>query len=344
MLISIICPVYNSSRHITDAVLSVVNQTNGNWELILVDDGSTDGTGEEVSRHFPDVVYIYQRNSGVSSARNKGMAVANGKFVAFLDSDDVWYQGRLEILNELIEKLPDSVGLVFNDMDMLIGDSGNGQSFSDDYFGTTRKAVLRDMKNSISFSYMHDLVQVRYGSIFYSLLRGNVIQPSCTLLRREIFFQIGGFREDFRVANDSEYFLRIAKSFDIAYLPSILTTIDPPDNLISLSKPANSIEKIKNTIDVIKGHFDSEADISKKKPVARRLAQLYALLSYHYLSDFQRRDAIFYCIESLKWNWHRMGSHGLLWAALSPNFFIFSLGCFKRFARKIWSGSKTCLK
>lgn len=115
MLISIICPVYNSSRHITDAVLSVVNQTNGNWELILVDDGSTDDSGvicDEFASKDSRIKVIHKENQGQMKARIDGIKNSSGEYVAFLDSDDVLNK---EMVEDLLSKIHDS-----NNIDLLV--------------------------------------------------------------------------------------------------------------------------------------------------------------------------------------------------------------------------------
>ncbi len=94
--ISVIIPTYNRKPLVIRALTSVFNQTLLPEEVIVVDDGSTDGTQQEVSRHFPQVIYLYQTNKGVSAARNRGIVTARGEWIAFLDSDDEWLPQKLE--------------------------------------------------------------------------------------------------------------------------------------------------------------------------------------------------------------------------------------------------------
>src|SRR5690349_11714286 len=97
-LVSIIMPAYNADKFIAPSLQSVIDQTYANWELIVVDDGSTDGTAETVqtfSRGEARIKYFYQNNRGQGVAKNTGIRVAGGDFVAFLDADDLWCQGKL---------------------------------------------------------------------------------------------------------------------------------------------------------------------------------------------------------------------------------------------------------
>jgi len=96
-LISVIIPTYNRAHLIKRSVESVLNQTYKNIELIIVDDGSTDNTKEVIdSINDKRIVYVKQENQGASAARNKGIDLANGKYIAFQDSDDVWHLDKLE--------------------------------------------------------------------------------------------------------------------------------------------------------------------------------------------------------------------------------------------------------
>ena len=107
MLFSVIMPAYNRAAFIGAALHSVVAQTLGDWECIVVDDGSTDGTCavvREMAAKEPRIRLIEQANAGPGAARNKGAAAATGKYLAFLDSDDLWMPWALETYREALEK------------------------------------------------------------------------------------------------------------------------------------------------------------------------------------------------------------------------------------------------
>ena len=98
ILVSIVMPCYNYAPYLAQAIASVEQQTLTNWQLIVVNDGSTDNTMEvlEVYQNQPNIIVIDKPNGGVSSARNRGMAQATGKYIAFLDADDIWQPHKLE--------------------------------------------------------------------------------------------------------------------------------------------------------------------------------------------------------------------------------------------------------
>lgn len=117
--ISVIMPCYNSERHIGQSIISVINQTYSNWELLVVDDGSKDGsahTAESLAR-FDSRIRVIRlgRNRGVAAARNKGLEIANGDYICFLDSDDLWEPGKLQAQLEFMQ----SNGCTVSHMDYL---------------------------------------------------------------------------------------------------------------------------------------------------------------------------------------------------------------------------------
>ena len=96
MNISVIIPTFNRKKNLDRTINSVLNQTFQPFEIIVVDDGSTDGTKEWVPYYYPNIKYIYQSNAGVRAARNKGINIAKGDWLAFLDSDDEWFPKSLK--------------------------------------------------------------------------------------------------------------------------------------------------------------------------------------------------------------------------------------------------------
>ena len=105
-LVSIIMPSYNTAKFISKTIESVLEQTYKNWELLIVDDCSTDNTDEIVSKYDDDrIIYLKnKKNSGAAVSRNKALKNAKGKWIAFLDSDDLWYPTKLEEQIKYIEK------------------------------------------------------------------------------------------------------------------------------------------------------------------------------------------------------------------------------------------------
>ncbi|MGB3638416.1 MAG: glycosyltransferase family 2 protein [Rivularia sp. (in: cyanobacteria)] len=110
--VTVVIPTYNRAHLVKDAVESVLNQTYQNFELIVIDDGSTDNTREVLAFYKDKLTYIYQENQGRSAARNHGIKLAQGEYIAFLDSDDVWFPDKLERQVPVLESAPPNVVLV----------------------------------------------------------------------------------------------------------------------------------------------------------------------------------------------------------------------------------------
>jgi len=291
ILISVVIPTYNRKERLIRCLDSVAENDLQDCEVIVVDDGSTDGTGNVISEKYQWVYLVCQQNSGVSRARNHGMEIASGLFVAFLDSDDLWYPERLAIMKKVLAVLPQQVDIIFNDMDSLVGIHGDSVSYSDKYFGIPRQPLVDAMQNSFAVYTGKCDIDVKFGNVYKELISGNILQPSNVLLRHQAFVEDGGFREDFRVANDSEYFLRLSMRREIAYVPIILTTLEPPIMLDSLSNRENSIEKITNMLFAIQTHHDYCKTQQIRSILLDRKSELQALLAYHYLSDLNNKNA-----------------------------------------------------
>lgn len=110
--VSVIIPTYNRGHFIKDAVESVFHQTYSDFELIIIDDGSTDNTKEVLAEYGDKLQYVYQKNQGRSAARNLGISLAKGEYIAFLDSDDVWFADKLERQVPVLESAPANTVLV----------------------------------------------------------------------------------------------------------------------------------------------------------------------------------------------------------------------------------------
>jgi glycosyltransferase involved in cell wall biosynthesis len=188
-LVSIILPTYNRAHFLPEAVGSVLAQTYRNWELIVVDDGSTDHT-REVAEGYGDerIRYLYQANKGCSAARNLGIKNSRGEFIAFLDSDDMWLPERLEVGMRAFEEHP-SAGMVCSGC-YRVGNDG---------------AVVCESKADLPVIPFEEL-QVRYA------IPGGT--PSVTV-RMAALEEVGLFDESLARNEDWDLWLRLARRFEI---------------------------------------------------------------------------------------------------------------------------------
>jgi len=186
--VSVIIPVYNSERYLRTAVESVLKQTYDFFELIVVDDGSVDGSSN-VIKSFEAIRYRFQPHSGISSARNAGIAMARGGIVAFLDADDIWLPDKLESQVSFLKSHPD--------VDCVICKYKGFFQSGEDIPGWVNQA---------------------------SFLEENVgYLPSCMILRKQAFDRVGLFDTSLRTGEDLEWFSRARRAgIEIEKLARIL--------------------------------------------------------------------------------------------------------------------------
>jgi len=203
MMVSVIIPTFNRVTFIRDTVDSVLSQTVHDMEVIVIDDGSTDGTGELIRTHYakePRVRYIWQENAERSVARNHGIRVATGEFIAFIDSDDLWHPTKLERQMECFMANPQLV-MVHTDWCQLYED------------GIIVPIGMKDPSCA-------------QGNMFGAMVYHNLIGTATPLVRRWVFDQIGGFNEDRRLLcfEDWEMWTRIAVLGPVGYITEVLAT------------------------------------------------------------------------------------------------------------------------
>jgi len=189
-LVSIIMPTYNRRDFLLEAIDSVQRQTYEPLEIIVADDGSTDGTAEVVRRLFPTVTLIQQPRRGVSAARNIGIERARGSFIAFLDSDDLWLPGKLEA-----------------EMDSFLKDPEIQVCYTDEIW-IRRGVRVNPMKKHRKYG----------GWIYPRCLPLCIISPSSVILKREVFDEVGLFDETLPACEDYDLWLRVSARFPVHFI------------------------------------------------------------------------------------------------------------------------------
>ncbi len=198
-LVSVIIPVYNRFEMAKEAVASVLGQSLRDLELIIVDDGSIDMTSL-LPTYFNDdlrVKYIKIEHSGMPGfVRNEGVDIAQGKYIAFLDSDDLWVSSKLEKQVKYFEKNP-SCKIVH-----------------------TGETWIRNGKTVSQSGFNHK----RFGNMFPDALGKCIIGPSTVMLERSLYTKLGGFDENFEIAEDYELWLRLCNDHEVGYIDEPLVT------------------------------------------------------------------------------------------------------------------------
>lgn len=198
--VSIILPTYNRRRCIGRAVKSVLNQTYSDFELIIVDDGSTDGTESLISDlQEPRIRYVYnEKNVGTAEARNVGIRIANGEYIAFQDSDTVWVEDKLEKQVTYMDSLDEKVGMVY----------------------APYKRIYQDY--AIVYPSLDVPISEKSGNILCSLMEHPLVDTPTMLIRKKVLEEIGGFDARMKALVDYELSIRIAQKYDVNIVDEVL--------------------------------------------------------------------------------------------------------------------------
>ena len=193
--VSVIIPTFNRASVLSRALDSVLgkNSKGLDIELIVIDDGSTDMTKEIVTEQYPNVLYNYQKNQGVSAARNRGLQLATKEWIALLDSDDEWLPGKLAKQFELL-----------NQTNLEICH--------------TEEIWIR---NGVRVNQMNKHAKAG-GWIFNNCLPLCAMSPSSILMHKSVFDSVGGFNEKLPACEDYDLWLRIASQYEVAFVETPL--------------------------------------------------------------------------------------------------------------------------
>lgn len=224
MKVSVIIPTYNRSRLLLEAIDSVLNQTYRDFEVIVVDDGSTDDTEQKISRYGTDVIYVKQRNAGVNAARNNAISLTQSEYIALLDNDDLWLDFKLELQVKLLEQHQD-VGFVFSDF-LIRKESGQeirsglrtwhppDQRWEDIFEAKERHSVRDFSLSSRENSDFH----IYRGDIYYPSLFAPYVLPSTALIRRSCLDPDIRLVDHDPTCGDWDFFSRLSHRYSALFL------------------------------------------------------------------------------------------------------------------------------
>jgi glycosyltransferase involved in cell wall biosynthesis len=270
-LVSVVVIAYNCAQHVGHAIQSVLEQTWTNLELIVVDDGSTDSTGEVIQRiSDPRITYVRQTNKGPNAARNEGIRHARGEFIAFLDCDDWWLPVKLEKQLARVTAEPE-IGLVYSLAIRVDASGREGDRFD----------------------------SIVEGRVLDRLLLGNCIAGSASsaMVTRRAIDAVGTFDESLHYAEDWEYWIRIASRFSVACVPDFdVYLLDRPG-----SQGKNAQATRRDSLRFIHTALDRYAP---SRPLFRRaaLARLHYVASYNLWAAGLIWDARKELLRSLVYN------------------------------------------
>jgi glycosyltransferase involved in cell wall biosynthesis len=240
---SVIIVAYNHAPYIKQTIDSVLTQSFDNFEIIIIDDGSTDNTKEIVSSfNQPRIKYIYQQNSGLpAEARNRGMSLSRGRYIALLDGDDFWDKEKLKKCKSVLDSMPDIDLVCHNEAIVHQG------------------RVLR-------YTAYGPYVEPMYERLLFD---GNCLHTSAVVIRRKVFFEDEKhFSEDRRLftIEDYEYWLRLSQSYKFYFLPEVLGNYRVTESGAFLS---SGEKNALNMLYLLESHFSRMS--TKTKETLRRM-------------------------------------------------------------------------
>lgn len=215
-LVSVVIPTYNRAKFVTKAIDSVLAQTYKDYEIIVIDDGSTDNTQEVLEPYMDKISYIYQGNAGVSAARNTGIRTASGKWIAFLDSDDIWLPDKLASQIRCVNRTHEKVCFTNVEFTGKKNKLSKGKQYGEEVFQEPFDLILQD-----------------------SL----VLYVQSLLIERSLIQKLGGYDERLKLAEDTRLIYNLAFETPFAYIYTPLTHIDRSDQRKSLTDPNPNVRR-----------------------------------------------------------------------------------------------------
>jgi glycosyltransferase involved in cell wall biosynthesis len=253
--LSVVMPAYNSEKTIGRAIESVFAQKNADFELIVIDDGSTDGTPGEVKKYKKHVKCARQKNQGVAAARNLGIRLSSREFIAFLDSDDEWLPGKLARQFELFREHPE------------VGLTGTGVHCLDSQGRRIRTYGVQ-----------------KTGSVLFPLMAANFITTSSVVLRKGILGGLKGpFRKGYAYGEDYLLWIELSLRCPFCITPEAWVNYsEPSDTQFSNKYSRSDILKLYTRIEsIVKGRCGSIEIRKLRAKMHLELAELNRRLGNH---------------------------------------------------------------
>ncbi len=293
--VSVIVPLYNRADVVTGTIDSILSQDfDGEVEIVVVDDGSTDNAAQTVPSQYPQITYLQKKNGGVSSARNYGMARASGRYVAFLDSDDLYEPSKLSTSIQLLERQPDA-GFVFTDFSRFnIGTPDRLFKNTNSFFF---KRIYKYCSENMHLGERAYLLPQQ--QVLNLLVEGYFMSPCTLVLRKELAQHVLQWPEHRSISEDFHFFLSLAQAAGGIYIDRPMTRVGRGDDNLSV----NHLACHEADVEVLRELIASKADDPVfRKFVKRNLSRRLCRLAWNYRTKNYRHKAKAAYLESYKLN------------------------------------------
>ncbi len=316
--VSVIIPTYNRAELLPRALDSVVGQTYTDWEIVLIDDGSTDETSDVV-RDYADrlgerLVAVRQSNKGSSASRNRGIEVSRGRFVAFLDSDDEFLPTKLERQLTLFDRRPE-LGLVYSDYAYV------------DLEGVRHESVL-DTNCRLARTVPHEVVEpglcVCGPELFDFLLREYFIATIVGLVRRGVLGETIRFPVGRSYAEEWFFYLQVARSCPVGFVNEPLCLHHHVKGSLSRADSRQNTRRMYDILVDVAGAFD-DLTRAQRRTIRHNLADTCLQLGYDAYRDGRFKEATNCFAAAL-----RRKPRGRTASALVRSVLAYGNGCSKR--------------
>lgn len=300
-MVSVIIPAYNCQKYIADAIDSVLEQTYTDFEIIIVNDGSTDNTSAILHQYEDNqkITIIHQKNMGAATARNVGINCSKGELIAFLDSDDLWCPEKLLKQIQCMNSNP-KCNMVYSD------------------WATFDENGIIDSNFPLSRNYPRPS-----GNVFNQLIEACIISTITVLIKKEVFSKVGFFNVELECGEDYELWLRIAATNQIAYCPGVVAKYRQRSGSLThkgRSKKTFEPDEITVIKSILKQFPARTKDLSPKK-IKTRFAKIYFQRGYeaYYRGEVLLAKKYFH-LSALSWPWnYKTIGYFLLCNSLPPS-------------------------
>jgi len=313
--LSIILPTYNTGAYLFETVESIRQQSYQNFEIIIVDDGSTDDTKEVIKSLTDDrlrIIFLDENSGSPSLPRNVGIANSTGEYVFMFDSDDIMLPGKLERSTEAIKGYND-IGLLFTNS-MKIDEVG-GIIDENILNGSSVFASLPRVKLAA------DLYRIKAEQMHKAFYSSSWISPSACVIPKKVFETVGDFDESLNYAEDRDLFFRISSRYDFAYLDMIGHKYRKRQDGQVGQISAKGHLYMHSLIRAVTKQLENETDKEAIRAGEKIISKCYYSIGYHYQSKGMFRKSRKFYLESMKYNFNAVSLKGTFKTLIPQNLY-----------------------